>query len=201
MPPSGRRKNLDVANVPKPENVSLALWIAVERMSEYGKARGLGRPELAKLAGVRTETVSKWLARVNTPDLAPVMRFEVSAKLESGSMTRLPGELGKKLTPDYILAAASSLGLDQSILDALAGDTMPETAEFSGEMKRAVLGVVHILGYPLEIAAKAARQAQKENPGLKKSPAVWIEIMRPILDKFGPPGSGTFPSSANIKLG
>jgi hypothetical protein len=201
MPPKGRRKTLDVAKAEKPPDVSEALWRAVPEMARIAKGRGWGRPEIATAAGVRETQVSKWIARKNTPEFGPVQRFEAYAGLEPGSLTRLPGELGKKVTPQAVLDAAEAVGLDPTVIDHLAGKTVSEVAELTDDVKRAVLGVVHILGYSLEMAAKAGRQAQKEHPGLEASPSAWIEFMRPILAKLGPPGSGTFPSSGKIKLG
>lgn len=201
MPPKGHRKSLDVADAEKPADVPESLWRSVPEMVRVAKGRGWGRPEIATAAGVRETQVSKWIARKNTPELGSVQRFESFADLQPGSLTRLPGELGKKVTPQAVLDAATAIGLDPTVVDHLAGKTVPEVAELTEDVRRAVLGVVHILGYSLEVAAKAGRQAQKENPGLKATPSAWIEFMRPILEKMGPPGSGTFPSSGKIKLG
>ncbi len=202
MPPRNHKKELVVAGGVRPNDVPEGLWLAPVRIAGHGRERNLGRQEIAELAGVSASTVSRWISRKISPDAASLSRLELGLKLPAGALTADPTQLGNTASPISVIDSALVLGLDQTVVDALfGGPGAREMRELPEDLRRAVLGAVHLLGYPLEMATKAARIALDRQPaGVVLDADTWFASMRVILNSMGPPGSGSFPSYGQIKV-
>jgi transcriptional regulator with XRE-family HTH domain len=196
MPPRNYKKDLKVVEGVRPTDIPEGLWLAPVRIAQYGKARKLGRQEIGELAGVGASTVSRWLSRKVSPDAASLARLELGLKLPNGTLTADPTQLGNTASPTSVVDSALLLGLDQTVVDALfGGPGAREMRELTENLKKAVLGAVHLLGYPLETATAAARMARDKQPaGVELSADTWFNEMRAIFALLGPPGSGSFPA-------
>lgn len=66
------------------------------------------------------------------------------------------------------------------------------------EVRRAVLGVMHVLGYPLEEALKMAHRAMNKHPQADFSPETWFTLIR--SEFHGRPPSGTLPTVRPLEI-
>lgn len=163
------------------------------------------QPALARLCKVSQPTISGWLTKTNPIDsnarlLARVIgqpeNFwrddyvpEVAPTLEQGIDLRRFGKIAKRI------------GLADDVALILQGGNeagMRAIESFPEEVRRAILGVVHVLGYPLESAQQAAREALAEYEGGNIPPEAWFSMIRAHLPKRPP--SGTHPSSGSMKV-
>lgn len=203
MPKKGHRKELVVANVPRPEGVSQVLWDAVPRLVDYANTHGLGRPEIAALAGLKsTGNVTRWLDRETVPDGKSLLNIENGLTLAPGTFTSGFPATGNRPVPIDVWQNACALGMELSVIRALVGGMQGEEMNRLGSnLRRAVLGVVHIFGHPLEtiipIASKLAERSNDDDFTADQ----WVSAIREHEDYPRKPGSGTFPSYGQIKLG
>jgi transcriptional regulator with XRE-family HTH domain len=200
MPPRHHKKELTVAEGIRPAGMPEGLWLAPERISRFAGAQKFGRQQIAELAGVDSSTVSRWLSRKVSPDAVSLARLELGLKLPAGTLTADPTQLGNTASPTSVVDSALLLGLDQTVVDALFGGAgAKEMRELPENLRKAVLGAVHLLGYPLETATRAARMARDKQPaGIVLAADTWFTEMRAILATLGPPGSGSFPSYGQV---
>lgn len=174
-----------------------------ERLVTLGLAAGKTREAIAATVGVNPSTVGRWLKFDGLIGLAAstIIRLENALGARQGSLMFGAGD-GAGNTNDTlgVIEAAVAMGFDASVRRGLLDGSAKQMIEFGENLRRAVLGVVHMFGYPLEVAIPAAREvAAKQQAGADMSPESWAVLIRErIKDK---PGSGTFPSSGNIKLG
>lgn len=91
---------------------------------------------------------------------------------------------------------AGRVGVPLDEVVSLAGEEsgMDELTEIA---RRGVMGVVHVLGYPLETAIGIAREIFKERGDALQDAEEWFVAIKKKLPARAP--SGTFPSSSKIK--
>lgn len=194
---------LEVTKPPeKPPGVPDSIWLFPDRLAELGNQRGVGRVALAKMAGVHQSTVTRWLQGQGLKGVAAkhLAALEAGLNVPSGTLAARNGGAAAPATA-ATTEAARRLGLDATVIAALI-----ETArgrgldDLSEELRRAILGVVHLLGYPLEIATVAARRAKQSLPrGANLTAEAWFALVRSKLPPK--PASGTFPSTVEMKQG
>jgi len=201
MPPRNYKKELAVAEAVRPDDIPEGLWLAPVRIAIYGSAKQMGRQQIAELAGVTASTVSRWMSRKTAPDPPALARLELGLNLPAGTLTADPTQLGNTATPTSVVDSALLLGLDQSVVDGLfGGPGAKEMRELPENLRKAALGAVHLLGYPLETATRAAKIARDNQPaGVVLDADTWFTMMRKILNDLGPPGSGSFPSYSELR--
>lgn len=198
---------LEIKNKPSNRDPSVpdGAWLFPERLVTFGNALGKSREDLAKLAGVNPSTITRWLQYkgLGGVNRGAVENLERGLGVPAGTLMASPGvqaALGKGTSLASVADAAAALGLDSTVVERLlSGEVIGEMEDLGVELRRAVLGAVHLLGHPLETAIKAARQAHAENPRANLSAEAWLGAMRSHLPAR--PSSGTFPSSGRIKLG
>lgn len=133
--------------------------------------------KLAKGHGVSTERLGEFLA-----GKVPLEQFHATGGDGKPTGDGNDGRLRNDLV---------ALGVDGGIIEA-AGATERLGKKLKSlplEIRRAVLGVVHVLGYPLEQAIPAARRALAKHGKTKFDAEEWFMLIRKQLDHK--PGSGT----------
>lgn len=188
----------------KPEGLPDGVWLFPEKLAALATVKEVGRQEIAKLAGVTAGTVSRWLhwqglGAIKAP---AICRLEEALDVPTGTLLGRPGERRNGGDVVALIAAAAVLGLDLTVAAELTGGGAMalEMKDFGNELKRAVLGAVHLLGHPLEVAVPAAHKALKKTgpAGDTLNAEAWLGAMREFLPPR--PASGTFPSSGKIQL-
>ena len=187
----------------RPADVTDGAWMFPERLLTFGSALRKSREELAALAGVNPSTITRWLQYKGLGGInrVAVEKLETGLLLPRGTLLATPDQHGKTQPLASVADAAVALGLDGTVIEALlgGGKTGDEMKDLGVDLRRAILGAVHLLGYPLESAIPAARKAHAKNPTAELSAESWLAAMREFLPQR--PASGTFPSSSKIKLG
>jgi len=192
----------------RPEDTPEGVWLFPERLGLVAESRGLSRQELAKNAHTTPGTITRWFQYEGLEGLkAPFVAWlEEELRLPPGTLIGSPkwrNPSGKAADVLAVTDMAMRLGLDKSIIAELSGGgpMVNEMQGFGDNLKRAVLGAVHLLGYPLEVAVPAAKRALlKVGKGATLTAEGWLSEMRPFLIEIGNPGSGTYPSD-KFKLG
>lgn len=168
------------------------------------------RKAIALAAGKDAAQVGRWLSYTGLEgfEAQTIIALEESYKLDPGMLlSPLPLELGGSSPPMSVASTAALLGIDPSVVEELLnrrGETMREfgeelPADDLYNLKRAILGAVHLLGHPLGVATTAARRLLAEKGSRDLSPEGWLGELRAYLPKKTE--SGNFPSSGSIKLG
>lgn len=150
---------------------------------------------IGKKLGVSQSAVTQW-TKNNRPSHGSARGiFELAG--------RHPDEWrdgAQSLEPTQLEKLARRLALSSELVtEIVAGAAGAEMDELSVELRRAVLGVVHVLGYPLETAIRAARALAKKHPG-DDSPAVWFERLRGELPQRPPSGTHPVAEVALLKI-
>jgi len=175
---------------------------------------GISQEALADKADVGRLYYRSWEAGLNSGDSIENARkiakaFGVSLvdllSYLDGEITQLELEAirsGKRSPRAKDLRRLSErFGLPVNDLVTLAGEGGGVMDGFKPNVRQAVLGLVHLLGYPIETVCLAAEEAfGSKQPDLDTPPE---ELAVRIRGKLPPrPPSGTFPSSApKIKVG
>lgn len=186
----------------RPAATPEGVWLFPERLALVAEARGLSRQEIASKAHATPGTITRWFQFEGLEALkAPLVCWlEEGLGLPPGTFLGSPkwrNPSGKAADVLAVTDMAMRLGLDKSIIAELSGGgpMVNEMQGFGDNLKRAVLGAVHLLGYPLEAAVPAAKRAlAKVGKGATLTAEGWLSEMRPFLSEFGSPGSGTYPS-------
>lgn len=169
---------------------------------------------IADAAGVDREYYMAWESGANSGDsiegarkIAKAFGVQLSDLLGylDGEITQL--ELASirdgKRAPRRreLLRLSERVGLSVSELVTLAGESGGAMDDFKPNVRKAVLGLVHLLGYPIETVTKAAELAFQDKP--PEEDAEPEELAAKIRRKLpARPPSGTHPSSApKIKVG
>jgi hypothetical protein len=107
---------------------------------------------------------------------------------EDGADAEKPAELDSV----RMLTAARDLLLDDGLVLALGGDSKgARMKNLSEQKKKAVLGAVHLLGYPLEMVIEAAEQVTEASDDSPVS--LFAKIQTRLSTKQ--PRSGSYPST------
>lgn len=188
------------------EGFTLGTRLFPERVVQLAKEKNWSRADLAKHADVNQGTISKWLNyKVAQPERASVGRLEKKAGLPDGHLTRDP-EKGtasiEQRDTQRLKDWATRIGIDETITATLGDQELGAAMlGFRPEIQRAILGLVHVYGMPLEQAAKHAAAFVKDHDtdvGAKHATAQWwfreLADTRPRHQE-----SGTHPSSGSIK--
>ena len=197
---------IEPGSAPEPE-LPTALKLFPERLVELGNRHEMEtRKQIAEIAGRHPSQVGRWLKYEGLGDLAAsaLIGLENGFGLTPGTLlSPYPIELRSNTSVVDVLRAAEAMGIAQSVARALSDGSGETMREFAVELKHAVLGAVHLLGFPLESASRAAQEALSERlashgsaEGL--SAEMWLTALRPYLR--GKPESGTYPSSSKIKI-
>lgn len=97
-----------------------------------------------------------------------------------------------------LISLSDRIGLPVDVVVTLSGETCGEMDELKPNVRKAVMGLVHLLGYPIETVVKAATEALEGRGDMGLEPEALASIIRPKLPHRPP--SGTHPSSSKIKL-
>ncbi len=175
---------------------------------------GLSQEALAEKAGVSRLYYRSWEAGTNGGD--SIENARKIARAFGVTLTDLLGYLDGEITQlelDAIRMGKRSprakdlrrlserFGLPVNDLVTLAGEGGGVAMDrFKPNVRQAVLGLVHLLGYPIEAVCRAAEEAF--GPKQPEDDAEPEELAAKIRRKLPPrPPSGTFPSSApKIKI-
>lgn len=178
------------------------IWRLPERIRDLGLQHGKTREEIAAMAGRNPSALTHWFRYEGLMKLGvdAIVGIEKGFGLLPGTLLANRPISGNVRDATRVADTGLALGLDESVVRAMldgSGETM--TVEFGEELKRAVLGAVHVLGYSLEDAVAAARvAASRIGARTPLTAESWLGELRAHLPKK--PGSGTFPSSGKIKL-
>lgn len=101
-----------------------------------------------------------------------------------------PGDLRAALVQQ--LSARTGVGVE--ILMALSKEDAGAMDEMTENLRRAVMGVVYLLGYPLETTIAAAKMLMVERGNIDIDAEEWFAAIRKKLPPRPP--TGTFPASS-----
>jgi transcriptional regulator with XRE-family HTH domain len=194
----------------KPREQPLGLSPSGDRLFFARRARGWSQQKLGDLAGIGRLQVlqlengknqgSAWDVRKRLADAFGVPEpifseyFDGTLPLEEFEKARNQPPLVADLTVARVSRRASEMSLAPTVLQALLGEGAEGLNQLPEEVRRAVLGVVHVTGYPLEqTIAAAALALEKVPPNTKLSPEIWYGLIRDELPKR--PSSGTHLSA------
>jgi len=175
---------------------------------------GISQQALADRAEVDRLYYRSWEAGTNSGD--SIENARKIARAFGVSLVDLLGYLDGEITQPELEAIrqgrrsprakdlrrlSERFGLPVNDLVSLAGEGGGVMDDLKPNVRKAVLGLVHLLGYPIETVCKAAEEAFAAKP--PEDDAEPEELAAKIRRKLPPrPPSGTFPSSApKIKVG
>lgn len=180
----------------RPPNVPDEIWEIPQRLVSLEEELGLTQATIAKAAGVTQGQVAKWLRYQGIAGIAAIhlLRFEKTMGLPSGWLTR--PLTGTEPTASFAFAQLKArlirLGIDRSLIltdDGRSAHLEVVMRAFPDEARRAVMGVVHVLGYPLDQVVPVAESVVAAHKGERKSAEEWfVAIRRELPDR---PKSGT----------
>jgi hypothetical protein len=180
-------------------------WQFPKRLEALGVECGWDPAEVQRIAQVSQATVSRWLAyKSKQPDPLAVKRLEIAAKRPPGWLLREPDEGTTAAASGVSTQLALRLvraGLSNDLL-TLSDEELGAVERFRPELRKAILGIVHVYDVPLERAAALADIAVGAEPSMVGHPSgdapFWFERMARRV----PPRkeSGSFPSSGSIKI-
>lgn len=202
------------------------MYVGRERETPYGKtATGdrlfefrrnvlkLSQDAVAEKAGLPRTYYLSWESGLNSGD--SIEKARKIAKAFGVPLSDLLGYLDGQITqlelesiregrrgprPRELAKLSQRVGLPIDDLVTLASDGGGVMDDLKPNVRKAVLGLVHLLGYPIETVCKAANEALSAKPAEEDEEPE--ELAARIRRKLPPrPPSGTHPSSApKIKI-
>lgn len=186
----------------RPAGIPDAIWAFPETLATLSRAYGFFQKDVARAARVTQSAVSRWINYDSLERLAAAKIIMIEKGLGLPLGVLLPQSAPED--SEALKKRAVEIGIVPTVVvalgDKLAGETMQA---FSEEVRRAILGVVHVYGYTLEQAASAAQRVWgKEKPMLRAGlqPSDWYNRIRDELSGSSTSQSGTYPQSDKIKI-
>lgn len=189
----------------RPPGWSDGQWAFPQRLEDLGNSNGWDQARVAKIAGTKQGTVSRWLAYGSKqPDPLKLKKLEIAGKKPLGWLTRDPAEGiidGGEGVSTQLAERLLRLGLNDELV-ALSDEELGVVERFRPEVRKAIMGICHVYDVPLEAAAQIAKEAIDSEPHMLGNPSgnapFWFQRMAPlaVLRK----GSGVFPSLGAIKI-
>lgn len=182
-----------------------AQWAFPQRLVDLARERGWSRKRIEAIAQVSQATVSRWISyKAQQPDVEALKRLEKAGEKPLGWLLRDPSDETSPLTDGVSTQLGDRLlrlGLNDELV-TLTDEELGVVERFRPEVRKAILGIVHVYDVPLERAAAIASEAVKAEPHMLGNPSgnapFWFERMaRKIPDRKE---SGSFPSSSSIKI-
>lgn len=188
----------------RPPEWTNAQWAFPERLVDLAAEQRWTRKQIQKHAGVSQATVSRWLTyKAQQPDVTALKKLEKAAGKPIGWLLRDDDGADGPASVDSAQLAARLLRLGLSgELTALSDEELGVVEKFRPEVRKAILGIVHVFDVPLERAAAIARDVVAKHHDMVGSPSgdapFWFDRMARRVPEL--PESGSFPSSGSIKI-
>jgi len=185
-------------------------WEFPKRLEKLAGKWGWKQADVSRIAGISQTTVSRWMTyKVFVPDRAAVRKLELKGGVAVGSLLSEPADAPKadgSLDLTKLRALLDRLGLDDTVISALKDEALGSRMNrFEVNVRRAILGLVHVHGVNLERAADIADEVLRENPKYANDPdldpSYWFGKMATKVSSLsGKKESGSYPSLSSIKL-
>lgn len=175
------------------------LWALPKRLVLEGNRLGLSQQDVADGARVSQSTVSRWLMYKGLEGAAAgAISLENALGLPHGWLTRpLSEDAENSQNHSQPLQRLIRLGVDKSMVirtDDMWARVEETMAGFPEDLRQAVLGVVHVLGHPIDSVLPIAKAVLAANPEADWAPEMWFGAIRSTGQLPARPRSGLRPA-------